>query len=178
MGYVTITIKGNQSHLSLAPNLHKESLIMMLKRNANINHVATDGSTPLHCMVRNHFHSIDHLRILLSEKDIGKKKSTLFRRKSNFPNLDMSVVNKIGQSFAHAPFVGPVFYTEIIAAYNRCTDDRKAKMRAAFNHVDIFGGTVLMYLADARVNVATVKLVVETFELDGNPNTNIPLQAT
>eukprot|EP00029_Vermamoeba_vermiformis_P009406 TRINITY_DN4678_c0_g1_i1.p1 TRINITY_DN4678_c0_g1~~TRINITY_DN4678_c0_g1_i1.p1 ORF type:complete len:1023 (-),score=136.80 TRINITY_DN4678_c0_g1_i1:581-3283(-) len=144
------------------PNLHKESLVMMLKRNANINHVAVDGSTPLHFLARNNLHSIDYLRILLLEKD-----------------TDMSVVNKIGQSFAHVAFLGPNFYTQIITAFGSCSDETmRSKIRSAFNHVDIFGCTALHYICDARVELSIVKLFVENFDLDVNPKTNVALQAT
>lgn len=90
----------------------------------------------------------------------------------------MSLINKIGQSFAHYALPMSSMYVDTIGAYSNCTDAMKAKIRAAFNHVDIFGGTVLTYLADSRVDLATVKLVVEAFELDCNPNTHVTLQAS
>ncbi len=91
----------------------------------------------------------------------------------------MSVVNKIGQSFAHAALSGPMFYVEIINTYNNCSDEiMRAKIRSAFNHVDIFGCTALHYICDSRVDVSVVKQFLETFELDVNPKSNFILQAT
>jgi ankyrin repeat protein len=119
---------------------------MILKVDPNlVNYVANDGSTVL-------FAKHDNEKMLLLSLD----------------NIDLSVVNKRGQSFMHNRYSCPQIFSKLAETYARQSEETKLRIRQAFNHVDAFGRTVLHYVCEHGLTFA--KQMIETFELDINPN--------
>jgi hypothetical protein len=81
---------------------------------------------------------------------------------------DLSVVNKRGQSFMHNRYSGPQIFSKLAETYAHQSEETKLRIRQAFNHVDVFGRTVLHYVCEHGLTFA--KQMIETFELDINPN--------
>jgi ankyrin repeat protein len=120
---------------------------IILKVDPNlVNHVANDGSTVLH------LHQENPTQLLLLKLD----------------NIDLSVVNKLGQSFMHTRGNGPQVFQPLADAYARQSEESKLRIRRAFNHVDAFGRTVLHYVCEHDLSFA--QKMIETFELDVHPN--------
>lgn len=102
----------------------------------------------------------------------------LVRIERNVPNLakdtnasfaDIAVLNKRGQSFMHTNLNhGPKLFPYLSEVYARQSEESKAQIRHAFNHVDVFGRTVLHYVCDYK-DLSFLKNMVETFALDLNP---------
>lgn len=78
------------------------------------------------------------------------------------------MVNKLGQSFMHTRGNGPQVFQPLADAYARQSEESKLRIRRAFNHVDAFGRTVLHYVCEHDLSFA--QKMIETFELDVNPN--------